>query len=139
MVFAIFMLKVTLKNYYRFTNLDIDRFFFTCRKHRFIKLANLQIPKNLDLSKSNNRKKVIEPSIENHEKNIGCPPLFFIHIVRNAHKLRARRTLCKSVFFSNDINCWRKIRGLFWLKRPWSRRFGNLPTERISLKTIVNM
>jgi hypothetical protein len=57
------------------SNLDSDRSFFTCRKHRFIELANLQIPKNLDLSKSSNRKKVIEPSIANHEKNIGCPPL----------------------------------------------------------------
>jgi hypothetical protein len=35
----------------------------------------LQIPKILDLSKSNNREKVIEPSTANHEKNIGCPPL----------------------------------------------------------------
>ncbi len=27
------------------------------------------------MSKSNNRKKVIEPSIAKHENNIGCPPL----------------------------------------------------------------
>ncbi len=60
---------------YRFANLDIDRYFRTYRKHRFVELVILQIPKNLDLSKSNNRKKVIEPSIANHEKNIGCPPL----------------------------------------------------------------
>ena len=39
-----------------------------------------------------------------------------LYIVRSACKLRARRTVCKSVFFSNDINCWRKIRGLFGLK-----------------------
>jgi hypothetical protein len=42
---------------------------------RFIELANLQIPKNVNLSKSINRKKVFEPSIANYEKNIGCPPL----------------------------------------------------------------
>ncbi len=35
----------------------------------------LQIPKNLDLSKSNNRKKFIKPSISKNEKNIGRPPL----------------------------------------------------------------
>ncbi len=66
-ILLLFMLKVTEKIYYRF--------FVTCRKHRFIELANLQIPKNVDLSKSMNRKKVIEPSIVNYEKNIGCPPL----------------------------------------------------------------
>ena len=33
------------------------------------------MPKNVDLSKSINREKVIEPSIANNEKNIGCPPL----------------------------------------------------------------
>jgi hypothetical protein len=31
------------------------------------------------------------------------------HTVRSACKLRARRTEYKSVFFSYDINCWRKI------------------------------
>ena len=32
-----------------------------------------------------------------------------IYTVRSACKLRARRTEYKSVFFQNDINCWRKI------------------------------
>jgi hypothetical protein len=32
------------------------------------------MPKNVDLSKSINREKVIEPSIANNEKNIECPP-----------------------------------------------------------------
>ncbi len=76
------MLKVTVKIYYQFANLDSNRFFVTCRKHRFIELANLQIPKNVDLSKSMNRKKVIEPSIANYEKNIGCPPLLiYLYLV----------------------------------------------------------
>jgi hypothetical protein len=35
----------------------------------------MKMPKNVDLSKSINREKVIEPSIANNEKNIGCPPL----------------------------------------------------------------
>ena len=69
--FIFFMLNLK----YRSSNLGYPPIFFTYRKHRFIELANLQIPKNLDLSKSNNMKKVIEPSIANHEKNIGCPPL----------------------------------------------------------------
>ncbi len=64
---------MTVKIYYRFANLDSDRFFVTCRKQRFIELANLQIPKNLDLSKSNNRKKIIKPSIANHEKKYRVP------------------------------------------------------------------
>ncbi len=67
------MLKVTVKIYYWFANLDSDRFFVTCRKHRFIELANLQIPKNIDLSKSMKRKKVIEPSIANYEKKYRVP------------------------------------------------------------------
>jgi hypothetical protein len=52
--------------------------------------------------------------------NIGYGILFFVngllfHIhnclytVRSACKLRARRTEYKSVFFSYDINCWRKF------------------------------
>jgi hypothetical protein len=80
---TIYYLKGTV---YRFANLDIDKFFLTYRKHRFFKLVILQIPKNRDLSKSNNRKKVIEPSIANHEKNIGCPPLH-INIYSNEHIL----------------------------------------------------
>ncbi len=55
-------------------------------------------------------------------------------ILLGAHKLRARRTVCESVFFFKDINCWRTIRGLCWLKEPWSRRFGTLPTGQKSLK-----
>ncbi len=35
----------------------------------------MKMPKNVDLSKSINREKVIEPSIANNEKNIECPPL----------------------------------------------------------------
>ncbi len=35
--------------------------------------------------------------------------IYRMYIVRSACKLRARRTVCKSVFFSIDINCWRKI------------------------------
>ncbi len=38
----------------------------------------MKMPKNVDLSKSINREKVIEPSIANNEKNIECPPLVFI-------------------------------------------------------------
>ena len=66
---------MTVKIYYRFANLDSDRFFVTCGKHRLIELANMKMPKNVDLSKSINREKVIEPTIANNEKNIGCPPL----------------------------------------------------------------
>ncbi len=36
----------------------------------------MKMPKNVDLSKSINREKVIEPSIANNEKNIRCPPLW---------------------------------------------------------------
>ncbi len=49
--------------------------FFTYRKHQFIKLVILQIPKNLDLSMSNNRKQFVGPSTSKNEKNIGRPPL----------------------------------------------------------------
>jgi hypothetical protein len=35
----------------------------------------LQIPKNLDLSMSNNRKQFVGPSTSKNEKNIGRPPL----------------------------------------------------------------
>ncbi len=35
--------------------------------------------------------------------------LTFAYTVRSACKLRARRTEYKSVFFQNNINCWRKI------------------------------
>jgi hypothetical protein len=38
----------------------------------------MKMPKNVVLSKSINREKVIEPSIANNEKNIECPPLMFI-------------------------------------------------------------
>ncbi len=41
----------------------------------------MKMPKNVDLSKSINREKVIEPSIANNEKNIGCPPLLFLILV----------------------------------------------------------
>jgi hypothetical protein len=70
---------------YRSSNLGYPPIFFTYRKHRFIELAIRQIPKNLDLSKSNNRKKVVEPSTSNHEKNIGRPPLFF-YILELSHE-----------------------------------------------------
>jgi hypothetical protein len=35
----------------------------------------MKMPKNVGLSKSISREKVIEPSIANNEKNIECPPL----------------------------------------------------------------
>jgi hypothetical protein len=36
--------------------------------------------------------------------------ILHVYSVRSAHKLRARRTVCKSFFFfSNEINCWRKV------------------------------
>ena len=40
----------------------------------------MKMPKNIDLSKSINREKVIEPSIANNEKNIECPPLWNMYI-----------------------------------------------------------
>jgi hypothetical protein len=40
----------------------------------------MKMPKNVDLSKSINREKVIEPSIANNEKNIGCPPLVILYV-----------------------------------------------------------
>jgi hypothetical protein len=70
-----FMLTVTVLIEYRFANLDINQFFFTYRKHRFIELVILQIPKNLDLSMSINRKQFVGPSTSNNEKNIWRPPL----------------------------------------------------------------
>ncbi len=39
-----------------------------------------------------------QPDIQKVVMDIKC-------IVLGAHKLRARRTVCKSVFFSKDINC----------------------------------
>ena len=50
-----------------------------------------------------------------------------------AHELRARRTMCKSVFFSKDINCKRTNRGLS-RQEPWSRQFGTLPVGQKLLK-----
>ncbi len=112
----------TVQIYYRFANLDSDRFFVTCRKHRFIELANLQISKNFDLSKSNNREKVIEPSIANHEKNIGCPPLAVIFIkILNSPSINSGTGLglnfyqvfCFSLFYFFDtvkfsvVNCYK--------------------------------
>ena len=41
---------------------------------------------------------------------------------------------CVKVFFFKDINCRRTNRGLFWLKEPWSRRFGTLPVGQKLLK-----
>ncbi len=49
--------------------------FFTYRKHGFMELVILQIPKNLDLSMSNNRKQFVGPSTSSNEKNTGRPPL----------------------------------------------------------------
>ncbi len=33
--------------------------------------------------------------------------------------------MCKSVLFLESHKLLTDIRGLFWLKEPWSRRFGN--------------
>jgi hypothetical protein len=55
----------------------------------------------------------IRQSAEPSKSDSGVEGIQYIlpgtYIVRSAHKLRARRTVCKSVLFSNDINCWRKI------------------------------
>ncbi len=99
-ILLLFMLKVTVKIYYRFANLDSDRLFVTCRKHRFIELANLQIPKNVDLSKSMNTKKVIEPSIANYEKNIGCPPLITTLKLRWAPSIGYISRRCMQIYSS---------------------------------------
>ncbi len=48
---------------------------------------------------------------------------YFVCILLGAHELWARRTIGKSVFFSKVIKLLPDIRGLFWLKEPWSRRF----------------
>ncbi len=77
MVFAIFMLKVTVQIYYRFANLDSDQFFVTCRAsiYQISEPANSQKP----------RFEVIKPLIANHEKNIRCPPLVFAKVT-NAYR-----------------------------------------------------
>jgi hypothetical protein len=46
----------------------------------------MKMPKNVDLSKSINREKVIEPSIANNEKNIECPPLRFSRLQPGCHR-----------------------------------------------------
>ncbi len=51
------------------------------------------------------------------------------YIVRSAHKLRARRTLSKSVFFFKRHKLLAKDRGLFGLK---GRGFGDSATCRPS-------
>jgi hypothetical protein len=48
-----------------------------------------------------------------------------LYILLGAHELRARRTMCKSVFFLKSHKLLTDNRGLFRLKEPWSRRFGN--------------
>ncbi len=55
-------------------------------------------------------------------------------ILLGAHELRARRTMCKSVFFFKRYKLLTDNRGLFWLKEPWSRRFGALPVGQKLLK-----
>jgi hypothetical protein len=63
----------------------------------------MKMPKNVDLSKSINREKVIEPSIANNEKNIECPPLAARHIRRwNDGSMPVGRSIL-SVGFSADI------------------------------------
>jgi hypothetical protein len=49
------------------------------------------MPKNVDLSKSINREKVIEPSIANNEKNIECPPLLILYLSHDCQMLTAKR------------------------------------------------
>ena len=77
----------------------------------------------------------------NHLKNL--PPNFWaakhaLYIVRSAYNWEPGAP-CVKVFFPNDINCWRKIRGLFGLK---SRGLGDSATcrpARNHWKTIVNI
>ncbi len=60
------------------------------------------------------------------------------NILLGAHELRARRTMCKSVFFSKVINCWRTIEAYSGLK---SRGLGDSApcrSGRNYWKTIVN-
>jgi hypothetical protein len=46
--------------------------FFILTEASIYRISDPSNPKNLDLSISNKRKKVIEPSIANHKKNIGA-------------------------------------------------------------------
>jgi hypothetical protein len=41
---------------------------------------------------------------------------------------------CVKVFFSIKSKLLTDNRGLFWLKEPWSRRFGTLPVGQKLLK-----
>ncbi len=72
--------------------------------------------------------------VPNSDEGTETLVLYVQYILLGAHKLRARRTVCKSVFFE-DINCKRTNRGLSRLKEPWSRRFGTLP---VGLKLLKN-
>ena len=56
-------------------------------------------------------------------------PISYIYIVRSARKLRARRTVCKSVFFFKRHKLLAKDRGLSGLK---GRGFGDSATCRPS-------
>ncbi len=78
--------------------------FFTYRKHRFIELVILQIPKNLDFSKWNSRKKFSEPSTSNNEKNIGRPPL--TTRVGNCKKIIPRKTELTELTEQMVISDW---------------------------------
>jgi hypothetical protein len=60
------------------------------------------------------------------------PTLVGYYILLGAHELRARRTMCKSVFFFNRHKLLTDNRGLSRLKEPWSRRFGN-PAGRVEI------
>jgi hypothetical protein len=60
-----------------------------------------------------------------------------VYTVRSAYNWEPGAPCVKVFFISNDINCWREIRGLFWLKEPWSRRFGNLPTVAVRYRTLI--
>jgi hypothetical protein len=67
----------------------------------------MKMPKKVDLSKSINREKVIEPSIANNEKNIECPPLAITHIPSSQLYNRTERNLSSLRFkmkYRIDIN-----------------------------------
>jgi hypothetical protein len=70
----------------------------------------MKMPKNVDLSKSINREKVIEPSIANNEKNIECPPLFLsLNLIYSEaiviHTCAANLTVACSTCLKESLAC----------------------------------